>query len=84
MAYAAPMVNANELLTRIRNDVEADRLKPIHLAREAGLQPTTVYTMLLPDWSNRAVDNIEALAVAYERIAKEIPDAGKPRKAVRA
>jgi hypothetical protein len=65
------MVNVNELLTSIRADVEAKRLKPIDLAREAGLQPTTVYTMLEPEWSNRAVNNVEALAAAYDRITSK-------------
>ena len=59
---------AATLLSQIRADVEAKRLKPIDLAREAGLQPSTVYSMLEPDWSNRAVDNLEALAAAYARI----------------
>lgn len=65
------MVNATELLSKIRADVEAKRFKPIELAREAGLQPTTVYSMLDPEWSNRAVDNLEALAAAYTRITEQ-------------
>lgn len=73
------MVNATDLLQRIRNDVEAKRLKPIILAREAGVQPSTLYSMLEPDWSNKAVTNLEAVSEAYERIAKDIPDAGTPK-----
>lgn len=64
-------VTAAELLRRIRADVENKRFKPIELAREAGLQPTTVYSMLDPEWSNRAVDNVEALAAAYARITSQ-------------
>lgn len=62
------MVNATELLSKIRAEVSAKRLRPIDLAREADLQPTTVYSMLDPEWSNRAVDNLEKLAAAFERI----------------
>lgn len=64
------MVNANDLLKRIRADVEGKRYKVMDLAREAELSPTTVYSMLDPDWSSRAVANVEALAAAHERITK--------------
>lgn len=67
-ANATPTVKAAALLAQIRADVEAKRLKPIDLAREAGLQPSTLYSMLEPDWTNRAVANLEALAEAYARI----------------
>lgn len=65
------MVNANDLLTKIRADVEAKVFKPIELAREAGLQPSTLYTMLEPGWSNRAVENLEAVAAAYQRLTNQ-------------
>ena len=55
---------AATLLSQIRADVEAKRLKPIDLAREAGLQPSTVYSMLEPDWSNRAGDTASWFLVA--------------------
>lgn len=62
------MVNAQELLGRIRADVDLGRFKAIELAREAGVQPSTVYTMLDPSWSNKAIDNLEALAAAHARL----------------
>lgn len=77
MMNAPEVVSASDLLARIRADVDLKRLKPIDLAREAGLQPSTVYSMLDPTWSNRAVDNVEALAAAYARISEgktAVPD----------
>lgn len=71
MMNAPEVVSASDLLARIRADVDLKRLKPIDLAREAGLQPSTVYSMLDPTWSNRAVDNLEALAAAYARVTEK-------------
>jgi len=65
------MVKATELLAQIRAEVSAKRLRPIDLAREAGVQPSTVYSMLEPEWSNKAVENLEAIAAAYARITQQ-------------
>lgn len=68
MVNTSQIVSAGELLAKIRVEVAAKRLKPIDLAREADLQPSTVYSMLEPDWTNRAIDNLEALSAAFARL----------------
>ncbi|MGL4442991.1 MAG: hypothetical protein ACRCU1_05160 [Alsobacter sp.] len=74
------MVNASDLLDRIRADIGAKRYRVTDLAREAGLPPTTVYSMIEPDWSNRAVSNVEALAAALERITSRTETKASPRQ----
>ena len=38
------------------------------LAAAAGVTPSTLNTMLDPDWTNRAVANVEAIEAAYLKI----------------
>ena len=75
------MVKVAELLTQIRVDVDAARFRAIDLAREAGLPPTTVYSMLDEGWSNKAIANVEALAEAYQRITSRIDSPTPPEGA---
>lgn len=69
------MVKVSELLTSIRSDIASKRFKAIDLAREAGIAPTSLYTMLDPEWSNSTIANAEAIAAAYERITKTVSPA---------
>lgn len=66
-----------QLFEQINRAIEADRITKHELALEAGLTPSTVYDMLRPGWKNRAVDNVEALAVAFKRLATKKRPAAK-------
>lgn len=70
-----------QLFEQINRAIEADRITPHELALEAGIPPSTVYDMLRPGWRNRAVDNVEALALAFKRLAtKKRPTKQRSRK----
>jgi hypothetical protein len=75
------MVKIIELLTQIRIDLAADRFKAIDLAREAGLAPTTVYSLLDENREYRTLKNVDAIAEAYQRLTSRIDGEPHPEAA---
>lgn len=71
---------SKELLEQINAAISAGKINAYALAREAGISPTSLYTMLQPAWKNRAVDNVDAVAQAFARMTKRKPPPARSAK----
>lgn len=58
----------DDALTRIRQLVDAKTVSIGQVREASGLPSSTIYEMLEPGWSTRAVDNIRALESALPKI----------------
>lgn len=65
------MKNAKKLLAQIAADVALERIQPADLAKRAGVKLTSLISMIDPAWTNRAVENLEAIEKAYRRMPKK-------------
>lgn len=56
------MRNTKALLARVVRRIQDGDFTAAEFAEAAGIEATSLRTMLAPGWSNRAVDNVEAIA----------------------
>lgn len=56
------MKNTKQLLARVASRIRAGDFTAVEFAEAAGIEATSLRTMLSDGWSNRAVENLEAIA----------------------
>ena len=80
------MRDTKALLARVARRIQDGHFTAAEFAERAGIEATSLRTMLLPDWSNRAVSNVEAIAGALPKMRRaprkppRPPKPPKPRK----
>lgn len=72
------MKDTKRLLDIVRQRIASGCFTDRDLAEKSGVEITSLRTMLLPDWSNRAVSNLEAIGEALPKMRKK-PLKRKPR-----
>ncbi len=69
------MDTAKQLFARINKTLSRANppMTAADIAKEAGIPTTSLYTMLDKDWTNRAVDNVDAVRAAFDRLSAKFP-----------